>query len=150
MIAEKNTRKCYKKCVFLLNRTDFNMAQQFVETIKIVNGKTQALAYHQERMERTICKFFPSLCNASMPSLEKLINPTESMDFYKARVVYGKQGVEAVEYAPYFIRNINSLQVVEDDTITRMATKVPTAVASMPWSHRKETVTTSSSSNMDF
>lgn len=27
------------------------------------------------------------------------------MDFYKARVVYGKQGVEAVEYAPYFIRN---------------------------------------------
>lgn len=101
-----------------MNRTDFNMAQQFVETIKIVNGKTQALAYHQERMERTICKFFPSLCNASMPSLEKLINPTESMDFYKARVVYGKQGVEAVEYAPYFIRNINSLQVVEDDTIT--------------------------------
>ena len=94
------------------------MAQQFVETIKIVNGKTQALAYHQERMGRTICKFFPSLCNASMPSLEKLINPTESMDFYKTRVVYGKQGVEAVEYAPYFIRNINSLQVVEDDTIT--------------------------------
>lgn len=40
------------------------------------------------------------------------------MDFYKTRVVYGKQGVEAVEYAPYFIRNINSLQVVEDDTIT--------------------------------
>ena len=40
------------------------------------------------------------------------------MDFYKARVVYGEQGVEAVEYAPYFIRNINSLQVVEDDTIT--------------------------------
>ena len=118
MIAVKNTRKCYKKCIFLLNRIDFNMAQQFVETIKIVNGKTQALAYHQERMERTICKFFPSLCNASMPSLEKLINPTESMDFYKARVVYGKQGVEAVEYAPYFIRNINSLQVVADNTIT--------------------------------
>ena len=40
------------------------------------------------------------------------------MDFYKARVVYGKQGVEAVEYAPYFIQNINSLQVVADDTIT--------------------------------
>lgn len=38
--------------------------------------------------------------------------------FYKARVVYGKQGVEAVEYAPYFIRNINSLQVVADNTIT--------------------------------
>lgn len=39
------------------------------------------------------------------------------MDFYKARVVYGEQGIEAVEYAPYSMRNINSLQVVEDDMI---------------------------------
>lgn len=93
------------------------MIQQFVETIKIKDGKVQALAYHQERMERTIQKFFPSLYNASMPSLERLINPTASMDFYKARVVYGEQGIEAVEYAPYSMRNINSLQVVEDDMI---------------------------------
>ena len=93
------------------------MIQQFVETIKIKDGKVQALAYHQERMERTIQKFFPSLYSAFMPSLERLINPTASMDFYKARVVYGWQGIEAVEYAPYSMRNINSLQVVEDDTI---------------------------------
>ena len=33
-------------------------------------------------------------------------------------MVYGEQGIEAVEYAPYSMRNINSLQVVEDDTIT--------------------------------
>lgn len=39
------------------------------------------------------------------------------MDFYKARVVYGERGVETIEYAPYYMRNINSLQVVEDDTI---------------------------------
>lgn len=93
------------------------MTQQFVETIKIKDGKAQSLAYHQERMERTIRKFFPLLCNAPMPSLERLINPTSSMDFYKARVVYGEQGIETVEYAPYSMRNINSLQVVEDDTI---------------------------------
>ena len=93
------------------------MIQQFVETIKIKDGKAQALAYHQERMERTIQKFFPSLYNAFMPSLERLINPTASMDFYKARVVYGEHGIEAVEYAPYSMRNINSLQVVEDDMI---------------------------------
>lgn len=94
------------------------MVQQFVETIKIKDGKAQALAYHQERMEITIRKFFPSRCNVSMPSLERQINPTAGMDFYKARVVYGEQGVETVEYAPYSMRNINSLQVVEDDTIT--------------------------------
>ncbi len=39
------------------------------------------------------------------------------MDFYKARVVYGENGVETVEYAPYSMRNISSLKVVEDNTI---------------------------------
>ena len=93
------------------------MAQQFVETIKIKDGKAQAIAYHQKRMERTIRKFFPSLFNESMPSLERLINPTAGIDFYKARVVYGEHGVETVEYAPYSMREIHSLQVVEDNTI---------------------------------
>lgn len=94
------------------------MAEQFVETIKIKEGKAQALAYHQDRMERTIRKIFPLPCNAPIPSLERLINPTTSMDFYKARVVYGEQGVETVEYAPYFMRKINSLQAIEDNTIS--------------------------------
>lgn len=95
------------------------MAQQFVETIKIKDGEAQAIAYHQERMERTIRHFFPSLCNAtSMPSLEKLVAPTADMDFYKARVVYGEQGVKDITYAVYAMREIKSLQVVENDAIT--------------------------------
>ena len=95
------------------------MAQQFVETIKIKGGEAQAMAYHQDRMERTIRHFFPSLCNAtSMPSLEKLVAPTADMDFYKARVVYGEQGVKDITYAAYAMREIRSLQVVENDAIT--------------------------------
>lgn len=93
------------------------MTQQFIETIKIKDGKAQALSYHQERMERTIRHFFPALCRVSMPSLEDLVIPKEGMDFYKARVVYGEQGVETVEYAPYRMREIDSLQVVKDETI---------------------------------
>lgn len=94
------------------------MAQQFVETIKIKGGEAQAIAYHQERLERTIRHFFPSLCNAtSMPSLEKLVAPTADMDFYKARVVYGEQGVKDITYAAYAMREIRSLQVVENDAI---------------------------------
>lgn len=95
------------------------MAQQFVETIKIKGGEAQAIAYHQDRMERTIRHFFPSLNNAtSMPSLEKLVAPTADMDFYKARVVYGEQGVKDITYAAYAMREIKSLQVVENDAIT--------------------------------
>lgn len=95
------------------------MAQQFVETIKIKGGEAQAIAYHQDRMERTLRHFFPSLSNASsMPSLEKLVTPTAGMDFYKARVVYGEQGVKDITYAAYTMREIKSLQVVENDAIT--------------------------------
>lgn len=101
------------------------MKQLFVETIKIKNGKARALPYHQARMERTIRRFFPSFPSfTSFPSiasadinLSSLISPKEEMDFYKARVVYGAQGVEAIEYAPYKMKEIHSLKVVEDDSI---------------------------------
>lgn len=93
------------------------MAQQFVETIKIKDGKAQSIAYHQYRMGRTIRHFFPSFCLAYMPSLEELVIPKNDMDLYKCRVVYGEHGVEYVEYAPYTMRKIASLQVVADDTI---------------------------------
>lgn len=111
------------------------MKQQFVETIKIKNGKALALPYHQARMERTIRRFFPSLIpdisetsntskEATSPSesdpllhLASIISPKEEMDLYKVRVVYGTQGVEAIEYAPYKMKEIHSLKVVEDDNI---------------------------------
>lgn len=81
---------------------------RFVETIKVQFGRAQALPYHQARMERTIRHFFPSLASDAMPSLERLLVPTPEMALFKARVVYGAQGVEAVEYAPYVMRTIRS------------------------------------------
>ena len=94
------------------------MQQQFVETIKIANGKPSNLPYHQARMERTIRHFFPNLALNAMPSLQDLITPDENMTLVKARVVYGADGVELIEYAPYSMRPIRSLQVVCDDTIS--------------------------------
>lgn len=94
------------------------MQQQFVETIKIANGKPSNLPYHQARMERTIRHFFPNLALRSMPCLEKLIAASDDMALVKARVVYGADGVELIEYAPYSMRTISSLQVVCDDTIS--------------------------------
>ena len=95
------------------------MKQQFVETIKIKNGKALALPYHQARMERTICRFFPSFPSLASEEikLSSLISPNEEMHLYKARVVYGAQGVEAIEYAPYKMKEIHSLKVVEDNNI---------------------------------
>lgn len=94
------------------------MQQQFVETIKIANGKPSNLPYHQTRMERTIRHFFPNLALNAMPHLQDLITPNDNMELVKARVVYGADGVELIEYAPYSMRPIHSLQVVYDDTIS--------------------------------
>lgn len=75
------------------------------------------MPYHQARMERTIHHFFPQLAEKSMPCLGNLLEPREEMDFFKARVVYGAEGVEKVEYAPYSMREIRSLKIVTDDGI---------------------------------
>mgnify|MGYP002235673538 CR=1 FL=1 len=61
------------------------MKQQFIETIKIKNGKALALPYHQARMERTIRRFFPTLASEEI-KLSSLISPKEEMNLYKARV----------------------------------------------------------------
>ena len=55
------------------------MKQQFVETIKIKNGKALALPYHQARMERTIRRFFPSFPSLASEEikLSSLISPKE-------------------------------------------------------------------------
>ena len=94
------------------------MQQQFVETIKIVNGKPSNLPYHQARMERTIRHFFSNLALNAMSHLQDLITSNENMSLVKARVVYGADGVELIEYATYSMRPIRSLQVVYDDTIS--------------------------------
>lgn len=93
------------------------MKQQFVETIKIKDGKVVGLPYHQARMERTIRHFFPALAATNMPCLEEVVVAKEDMSFFKARVVYGENGIEEVSYAPYTMREIHSLKVVETDDI---------------------------------
>ncbi len=94
------------------------MEKQFVETIKIKDGEPQRLAYHQERMERTIRHFFPDLYHSSsLPSLAQLLPPVDKRGILKARVVYGQQGIASIDYTPYMMREIRSLQVVEDNDI---------------------------------
>ena len=88
--------------------------QQFVETIKIEDGKALNLNFHQARMERTMRHFF---VHTPVPMLSDVLSPTPDMHFYKARVVYGGQGVKDVQYAPYKMREIRSLKLVEDNEI---------------------------------
>ena len=101
----------------------------FVETIKIKDGRSVNLPYHQARMEKTIRHFFPELALKNMPCLEKIVaskedacsmqtaSPKEENSLFKVRVVYSGNGIELVECAPYSMRPINSLKIVHDDSI---------------------------------
>ena len=88
--------------------------KQFVETIKIKDGKVLNLLCHQERMNRTIAHFFPT---NEYPLLSSILHPTPDMTFHKARVVYGEHGIEDIQYSPYAMRAIHSLKLIIDDTI---------------------------------
>ncbi len=90
---------------------------QFVETIKIKEGKVMALSYHQARMERTFRHFFPQKSNATIPHLTDFVTSEGDMKLFKCRVVYGEQGVEAIEYTPYTMRQIRTLKIVKADDI---------------------------------
>lgn len=88
----------------------------FVETIRVEDGMPRNLRYHQERMERTMSRFFP---NAPVPSLESALDnfawpPDKVM---KVHVEYGGQGITLVRAEEYHIRTIRKLRLIPCDEI---------------------------------
>ena len=93
------------------------MEQQFVETIKIKDGKALNLSYHQARMERTIQSCFTPSRRKGIPLIEESLSTSPDMVFFKARVLYSEHGIEDIQYAPYAMREIRSLRIVTDNDI---------------------------------
>lgn len=82
----------------------------FIETIRIEDGKIWNLPYHQERMNRTMAHFWPETNVIDLKNALKDAPLTEEET--KARVVYDKDGVKDVSFAPYHPLNIHSLKLV--------------------------------------
>ena len=85
-------------------------APLLLETIKIVEGKTHNLSYHQAR------------CNKSR---QKLFNRTDTLDLsslihapqtglYRCRIVYGEQ-LHSIDYIPYVPKEMRRLKIVSAD-----------------------------------
>ena len=87
----------------------------FIETIKVVDGKFQNLSYHMDRMNNTMISFFNTtmfveLWIGDIP--EKL-----RTGITKCRITYSHCDVK-VEYERYQYRKINSLKLMNDNTIS--------------------------------
>ncbi|WP_289089636.1 aminotransferase class IV family protein [uncultured Bacteroides sp.] len=85
---------------------------RFIETICINDGVIENLSAHNERMNNTIRVHYGS---SAMPvSLEDFITAEGCKGRTRCRVEY-TSAVEKVEYFPYSIREVKSLQLVNDD-----------------------------------
>lgn len=86
---------------------------RFIETICINDGVIENLSAHNERMNNTIRVHYGS---SVMPvSLEDFITAEGCKGRTRCRVEY-TSAVEKVEYSRYSIREVKSLQLVNDDT----------------------------------
>ena len=89
------------------------MLHQFIETIKLSDGRVFHLAYHQERVRNTFSHFFPNEKVLSLSDMiEKVALPTQGK--HKIRIVYGSE-CPTIEVLPYQIRSIATIKCVEAD-----------------------------------
>lgn len=84
---------------------------QFIETIRIENGKALNLGFHNYRFNKTRRDIFE--CNLPV-NLADYIQPGEYTERTKCRIEYQDE-VEKVEYQPYTIRPVKSLKMVTSD-----------------------------------
>lgn len=87
-----------------------------LESIKLVDGAYSNLFYHEQRMNRSL----KTLCGAyDNFQLEEFLNEIERppKGFYKCRIVYD-DNVKDVEFIPYTVRTVSSLQIVEHDRVS--------------------------------
>lgn len=88
---------------------------QFIETICVENKSCLHLEWHEQRLNETRHAFFDDLPAIELKSVISL--PKSLTDaVYKCRIVYSSN-IELITYDPYVLRNIQSLQLVEDDAM---------------------------------
>lgn len=86
---------------------------RFVETIKLKDGIFYNLTYHQNRLNRTCLKHgLPYYDIAQLLQTQSF--PLEGL--IKTRFLYDEKGVE-MEFHPYEIKNVQSLKLIEDNSI---------------------------------
>ncbi|WP_304336996.1 aminotransferase class IV [Capnocytophaga leadbetteri] len=89
------------------------MLHQFIETIKLSDGRVFHLEYHQERVCNTFLRFFPNQKVLLLSDIiEKITLPTQGK--HKIRIVYGSER-PSVEVLPYQIKPITTIKCVEAD-----------------------------------
>lgn len=86
-----------------------------LETIKIIDGKSQNLDYHQERFENAGKSMF-GLKNFELLSGIIKVPEFAQNGLFRCRVLYAEK-IEKIEFLPYNFRQIKTLRLVESNGI---------------------------------
>lgn len=86
---------------------------RYIETIRIEKGRLRNIAYHDRRMNEVLREVWGVDRSAS---LETYIDASPYEERTRCRVTYGRD-VESVEFFPYQIRPVHSLQLVRGGQI---------------------------------
>lgn len=86
---------------------------RFIETIRREEGRIMNLPYHQERLDRTM----RHLSAEKTIYLSEILSDTSAEGIRKVRVVYDRHGIVEVTEAPYIMRKVDSLRLIEDNDI---------------------------------
>lgn len=89
---------------------------QFIESIKLLDGKFYRLELHQERINQIFNTFFQDKEKIDLSKVfEKQCIPSTGL--FKTRIVFDEE-VRILEFIPYQLPKINSLKIVETDIET--------------------------------
>lgn len=88
---------------------------RLVESIKLQNRQWQNIEGHNKRFNAARHQLFGMDDILDLSLLLKIPDALTN-DVYKCRVLY-RQQIESIEFQPYIPRNVNSLQLVEDNEI---------------------------------
>lgn len=88
------------------------MNNKFLETIKVVDGNVQNIAYHQKRYEEVVA----SLDGSAFLQLKEHIK-APSLGLYRCRVVYDKKGIVSISYHRYEKKIVQTLKLIEAETL---------------------------------
>lgn len=88
---------------------------QFIESIKVENGKPQLLSLHQKRLEATF-SHFRKPCGLSLENIFEEEDFSEK-GVFKFRFLYDLGNEYTTEFQPYIFREIKSFQLMENNDI---------------------------------
>ncbi len=97
--------------VNVISLQNFFVSKDFLETIKVLDGKIYNLSYHQERLESVL----DSQEMSNYYNLSSLLSPPKK-GLYRCRVLYNAQDIH-ISYLKYTKRKVNSFRLIYDDSI---------------------------------